>query len=164
MPIVRRVCCALMYAAFTTLESACYDYVPVTTTPPVGEIVALQITDRGRVDLADRFGPGLARVEGRLLSAPADQYVIAVSRVTQINGETAAWNGESVHLSRDVVGGVENRRFARGRSAAMAAAATAGVVGFIVTRYGGSSSTGSTDTTAGKMPASLRIPVVRFVF
>jgi hypothetical protein len=141
---------------------ACYDYVPVTTSPPVGEMVALEITDRGRVDLTDRFGPGIARIEGRLVSAPPDQYVVAISRVTQINGDHASWTGETARLSRDVVGGVQTRHFARTRTAFVAAAAAAGVVGFIVTRNWISSSSGGSDSTAGKGPASLRIPIGRF--
>ena len=144
--------------------SACYDYVPVTTSPPVGEVVALEITDRGRVDLSDRFGPGIARIEGRLVSAQPDQYVVAISRVTQINGDQASWTGETARLSRDVVGNVQSRQFARTRTALVAAAATAGVVGFIVSRNWNSSSSGSSDSTGGKMPASLRIPIGRFVF
>ena len=155
--------CGLMSVAFVAL-SACYDYVPVTTVPPVGEMVALDITDRGRVGLADRFGPGLARIEGRLVSAPPNQYVVAVSRVTEISGESAGWTGETVRLDRDVVGQVQNRRFARGRTAFVATIATAGVVAFIVTRSYASSSSGSSDTTGGKTPSSVRIPVGRFVF
>lgn len=163
MPGLRYARRALLGAALVALP-ACYDYVPVTTSPPVGEIVALDITDRGRVDLADRFGPGVGRIEGRLMSAASDQYVVAVSRVTQINGETAAWTGEKVTLSRDVVGSVQNRKFARGRSALIAAVATAGVVGFIISRNGNSNSTTTIDTTGGKPPAMLRIPIGRFVF
>jgi hypothetical protein len=163
MSRLRYVRLALLCAAIMTLP-ACYDYVPVTTSPPVGEIIAIEITDRGRGDLADRFGSGILRIEGRLMSAPADQYVLAVSRITQINGDKASWNGETVRLNRAVVGGIENRRFSRGRTAIVAAVATAGVVGFIASRYAASSSSGSTDTTAGKSPASSRIPIVRFVF
>jgi hypothetical protein len=163
MPSLRHVRLALSSAAIMTLP-ACYDYVPVTTAPPVGEIVAFEITDRGRVDLADRFGSGILRIEGRLMSAPTDQYVLAVSRITQINGDKATWNGETVRLNRAVVGGIENRRFSRGRTAIVAAVATAGVVGFIASRYAASSSSGGTDTTAGKSPATSRIPIVRFVF
>jgi hypothetical protein len=98
------------------------------------------------------------------MSAPTDQYVLAVSRITQINGDKATWNGETVRLNRAVVGGIENRRFSRGRTAIVAAVATAGVVGFIASRYASSSSSGGTDTTAGKSPATSRIPIVRFVF
>jgi hypothetical protein len=163
MPSLRRVRRTVPYAAIAA-TSACYDYVPVTTSPPVGEIVALDITDRGRVDLTERFGPGIARIEGRLVSAAPDQYVLSITRVTQINGDHAAWTGETARLSRDVVGGVESRRLSPGRTALFGAAAAAGVVGFIVTRNWISSSSGSSDSTGGKMPQSLRIPVGRFVF
>jgi len=144
--------------------SACYDYVPVTTSPPVGEIVALDITDRGRVDLTDRFGPGIARIEGRLMEAAPDRYVVSISRVTQINGDHASWTGETARLSRDVVGGVESRHLSRGRTAILAGVAAAGVVGFIASRNWTSSSSGSSDTTAGKGLAMGRIPIGRFGF
>jgi len=160
---LRSMRCVVPFAAMVA-ASACYDYVPVTTSPPVGEMVSLEITDRGRVDLTDRFGPGIARIEGRLVSAPQDQFVVAISRVTQINGDQASWTGETARLSRDVVGSMQRRHFSAGRTALVASVATAGVVGFIVTRNWNSSSSGSSDSTSGKPPASLRIPIGRFVF
>jgi hypothetical protein len=155
----RTVLCAAMAPAW-----ACYDYVPVTTTPPVGEIVALDITDRGRVDLTDRFGSGIARIEGRLVSAESAQYVLAITRVTQINGDHAAWTGETARLSSAVVGTVQTRRLSVARTTLLSGVATAAVVGFIVTRNWTSSSSGSSDSTGGKTPASIRIPIVRVGF
>jgi hypothetical protein len=158
--IVRRtMLCASMAPAW-----ACYDYVPVTTAPPVGEIVALDITDRGRVDLTDRFGSGIARIEGRLVSAAPDQYVLAITRVTQINGDHAAWTGETARLSSAVVGTVQTRRLSVARTSLLSGVAAAAVVGFIVTRNWTSSSSGGSDSTSGKMPASLRIPIGRVGF
>jgi len=47
----------------------CYEYVPVeSSSPPVGQLVELKISDPGRVGLAPRFGAGLDLVEGQLLS------------------------------------------------------------------------------------------------
>jgi len=163
MPPTRIVRRALLCAAMASAP-ACYDYVPVTTRPPVGEIVALDITDRGRVDLTDRFGSGIARIEGRLVSAEPDQYVLAITRVTQINGEHAAWTGETARLSSAVVGTVETRKLSVVRTSLLTGVATAGVVGFIVTRNWISSSSGSSDSTSGRGPASLRIPIVRVGF
>jgi len=163
MPRPRNVRLASLCVVLLT-TGACYDYVPVTTAPPIGEIVALDITDRGRVDLTDRFGSGIARIEGRLVSSASDQYVLSITRVTQINGDHAAWTGETARLSRDLVGGVESRRLSVARTSLLAAAATAVVAGFIVTRNWTSSSSGGSDSTSGKGPASLRIPIGRLGF
>jgi len=116
----------LMFAA------GCYRYVPVeTTVPPVGQVIAFQISDRGRVDLADRFGPGVARIEGRVVGAEGEQYVISVSRVAQIDGESALWSGETIRLDRGLVGRLERRELSKTKTWLMAAGVTTTVVALI---------------------------------
>src|SRR6185503_10752872 len=47
---------SLALVALVPTFTACYQYVPIATaTPPVGQLVELQVTDRGRVGLGDRF-------------------------------------------------------------------------------------------------------------
>ena len=119
------VCGALLIAA------GCYSYVPLETeTPPVGETVALQITDRGRVGLADRFGAGLVRVEGRVTKVDTADVVMNVFRVSQVGGGSR-WSGESVRLDRGFVGSVQKRELSRSRSWLLAGAITVGAAAFI---------------------------------
>ena len=129
-------------AVLATL-TGCYTYVPLeTAAPPVGESVALEITDQGRVSLGERFGPGVMRIEGRLTGTEGDQLLINVSRVANIRGEAAQWSGESVRLDRDFVGRLQERRLSKGRTWLAAGLTTAAIVALIATRgiYGFGSS------------------------
>src|SRR5690242_21788213 len=73
------------YAALIVILGGCYEYRPIETqSPPAGEQVALQITDQGRVGLSQRFGPGLAEIQGKMVSLQGSDYVINVYRVAQI--------------------------------------------------------------------------------
>ena len=72
-------------------HQACYEYVPIASAaPPVGQLVELQVTDRGRVGLGDRFGPGVQFIMGRLVSEQGNDLVISVGSVKNIDGETHA--------------------------------------------------------------------------
>jgi hypothetical protein len=114
------------------VAQGCYSYVPLETeTPPLGETVALQITDRGRVGLADRFGAGLVRVEGKVTKVDTADVVLNVFRVSQVGGTGSRWSGESVRLDRGFVGSVQKRELSRPRSWLLAGGITVGVVAFI---------------------------------
>jgi hypothetical protein len=107
--------------------SACFSYTPLqTTSPPVGETVAFQVTDRGRVELAGRFGPGLLRIEGQVTEVDSQQVVLSVARVSQIGNGTTRWSGESVRLERDFLGIIEKRNLSPTRTALLVAVTVGG--------------------------------------
>jgi hypothetical protein len=108
----------LALGSLSLLLAGCYTYVPVTpgAAPASGEPVALDITDNGRVSLAERFGPGLMRVEGRLTNVTPD-YSLNVHRVAYITGPATRWSGEQVRIDRALVGSVWQRKLSRGRTA-----------------------------------------------
>lgn len=115
--------------------SGCYRYVPLeASTPPVGETVAFEITDRGRVELGDRLGPSVMEVHGRLVSPGSEEFVITVFRVVQLNGSNSLWSGETVRLNRDYVGRVKTRELAKTRTWLLAAGVTAATVWLITSR------------------------------
>ena len=139
---------------------ACYGYVPlVTQRPPKGELVELQITDRGRVGLSDRFGPGLDVIAGRVESQQANDLVIDVYRVRHITGESTQWSGESVRLDRGFVGLVKTRRISPLRTTAIAVAA-----GTVLALTAGRALTGGGKDPKDppdpiEQPTSTRIPI-----
>jgi hypothetical protein len=139
---------------------ACYEYRPIETqTPPAGEEVALQITDQGRVSLSQRFGPGLAEIQGRMVSMQGSEYVINVYRVAQIGGETAAWSGESTRIDRSFVGSVKGRQISGLRTTLFAV--VAGAAGYyLVSRTLGGSFSGGHDDEPPPPPISNRIPII----
>ena len=105
-----------------------------TLTPPVGQTVSFIISDQGRVGLGDRMGPGIARIEGKVLGTEGDQYVLSVFRTSAIGGATSVWAGEEMRLNRNFVSRLEGRELSKTRTWVAAGVATSVVVAFIMTR------------------------------
>ncbi len=125
--------CAVV-GALVTLP-ACYRQVPLeTATPPVGETLVFEITDRGRVGLGDRLGPRVDEIEGRLVRAEGEELVINVFRVAAVDGTRSRWSGEQVRLDRDYVGRVSARELSKTRTWLLAAGVTTAVVALIATQ------------------------------
>jgi hypothetical protein len=98
------------------MAQGCYAYVPIeTNTPPLGETVALQITDQGRAVLAERFGQGLLRVEGLVTEVDSQDVALSVFRVSQLTG-SSRWSGETVRVGRGYVGRFERRELSRSKT------------------------------------------------
>lgn len=119
-------------AVAVPLVSGCYKYVPVdTAAPPVGKRLALDISDRGRVGLSERFGAGVVRIEGTVAADDTANYVMNVYRVDQLNGETGKWTGEEVRIDRDYVSRTFERQLNRGKTYLAGGVAVAAVVLFM---------------------------------
>jgi len=112
------------FASLLLLTQACYEYVPVETLEaPVGKVVELRINDPGRVGLEARFGPGLDRVNGRLLSSPDTSLTVGVLSVTNLDGVLTRWSGEEVRLNRGFIRSVRSRKLSPTRTSVIAGAA-----------------------------------------
>jgi hypothetical protein len=114
---------SVMAMVMLTSAQACYEYVPMETAAPVGQLVELKITDPGRVNLAPRFGPGLDVVTGRLVSQQQSDVTVSVFSVTNLDGENTRWSGEAVQLDRGFIRSVKGRRISPMRTAVLATAA-----------------------------------------
>lgn len=145
MPHTPRV--ALLAGAL--LVTGCYTLQPIGgAAPAAGRRMAFDVNDAGRLALGGTMGPSIARVEGRLLRQESDAYVVAVTSVDFIAGNTQQWSGETVRLQPGYVGTVYERRLSKGRTVA-AAALGAGAIAFIVTR----SVTGGGDPSDNRQPS-----------
>ena len=119
-----RICWSV--AALLLASQACYEYVPVeTSAAPVGKLVELKISDQGRVGLAPRFGAGLDRVTGRLVSQREGDLTMNVFSVRNLEGQNTRWSGEEVHLDPGFIRSVSGRRLSTTRTAIVAVAAAA---------------------------------------
>jgi uncharacterized protein (DUF58 family) len=98
------------------LLSACYQYIPVRSTPTVGSQVGFDINDEGRVGLREQLGPGVARVEGRLTAVEGDTMVVQASSVTQIRGRPMPADSVRVRVSKGFVEAIDERRLSRPRT------------------------------------------------
>jgi hypothetical protein len=95
-------------------------------------VIALDITDRGRVSLGGEVGPELAQIEGRVVSVDSSEYVLGVTGVRFLRGGEQVWHGETVHIKSEYVGARYERRFSTVRSVALGALAV-GAVALVAT-------------------------------
>jgi hypothetical protein len=148
-------------AAVLPALQACYTYTPLATpAPATGETYVFDVSDRGRVDLAERFGAGLTEIEGRLAGIENAQYLINVFRVSHLNGQTAQWSGETSRISQTNIGTVRGRKLSRGRTAFAVAGGTAAIVAILASTGLLGQWTGDPEGSGdGEPPISVRIPL-----
>lgn len=108
--------------------AGCYSSVPVVgNTVPAGEIVILSINDAGRAAYAERMGPEIDRLEGRLVQRDSASYTLSMRQVELLRGGTQVWSGERISIRAEHVTSVAARRLAKGRTAAVSAAVVGAV-------------------------------------
>lgn len=126
---LRPWCCAATIAL-----GGCYVYRPVVAPLEPGRRIALELTDRGRVGVADSLGPELTHVEGELVAHTDSLYVLQVSNVRDIRGARTRWRGESVSVRQEFVKGVTVRQLSKQRTAMFVGGTAIALVTFVVTR------------------------------
>lgn len=130
----RRLFCGCLMIALLGVNSGCYVYTPMATTPASGTRVLLELNDRGRVGMGESIGGSARSIEGTLRVGPDSTYALQVESVQYLNGQTNRWTGESVNVSRHFVGMVKERQFSRGRTFVAAAGIVGGTILLIATR------------------------------
>jgi hypothetical protein len=114
--------------------TGCYSLQPVRgTVPQPGNIIGLDITDAGRVALGGAMGPEIARLEGRLMSSDASEFVLGVLGVQLLRGGEQVWHGETVHVKREYVSSIYERRFSKTRTI-VAGAVGAGIIAVLASK------------------------------
>ena len=136
----------------------CYTLQPVAGQPlPLGSQVSLAINDAGRAALGGSMGPEISDIQGRLLQKDSAEYVLAVSQISLLRGGEQVWAGERVRVQTSFVSTVSERRFSRGRTAILSAAALGVVAGIFSQGILGNLS-GSEGKPPSDSGASNRIP------
>jgi hypothetical protein len=110
-----RALVALFLAGASPL-TGCYATRPLSTTPAPGTTVVLDLSDRARVQLGDRIGPSAASIEGVVQPGSDTEYVLNISAVKYLNGQTNQWSGERFALSSGLVTQAWKREFSRSRT------------------------------------------------
>jgi len=124
------------------LLQGCYETLPLQQGPPPAvETVQLLLNDKGRVNVTEKLGSGVGKVEGTVTAQDATSYTVAVTEVIQQNGSTSKWNGELVTIAKEGTEGYQIHRYNKTRTLVLAVAITAGVVVFFLTTklFGGGS-------------------------
>ncbi len=128
-------------------------------TPQPGGDVAFDLNDAGRVAMGGQMGPAIAQIEGRLVQATGDEYVIGVKAVRLIGGGENTWAGEQVHVKREYVATVYRRDFSAARTAIFAVVAVAVVVATAISlKHVVGSGTGEPGTKIDSTGATIRRP------
>ena len=145
---------------------ACYVNTPVDASVrpmSAGENIALDISDLGRVGLAERFGPGVVQIEGRLRAATERAYELSVFRVSYLRDGDSRWAGERVVVEREHVGRVYERKLSRTRTLMAAGAVAGSLVVFAITRALVSEGREPDDPPEPPGPISTRVPHVQVI-
>jgi hypothetical protein len=108
----------LLLAGISPL-AGCYTTRPVASAPAPGATVLLDLNDRARVDLGERIGPSAARIDGVVQSQNDTMYVLRVSSVTYLNGQSNKWSGEPLTVPASLVSRARLREFSRSRTTAV---------------------------------------------
>jgi hypothetical protein len=148
-------------AALVPTLTACYEYVPMASaSPPAGQLVELQVSDRGRVGLGDRFGPGVQYIMGRLVSEQGNDLIISVGSIKNIEGETHLWSGDTTRVNKDFIATVKGRQLSTTKTVLIALAGGAAVYLMVSTKLLGAFSGSDSEDPTGPPIQSTRIPIV----
>jgi hypothetical protein len=127
----------LVWPLLALCLSSCYVQVPLEGSVPApapGTRLVIELTDQGRIGMERQVGPGVATVEGALVSRSDTAYDVSVSMVVGLRGTLSRWQGERIALPTGYIRRVSERRLSMGRTVAAVGAATAGIVVFVLTR------------------------------
>ena len=113
-----RLVAAFGIATFMMSMTGCYSYPP----RPLSDVsrsaaVSAEITDVGRVALAEPIGSGVARVDGRVLEVSDSTVRLAVTEVTFLSGLSNKWQGQDVTLRLQDVKSISQRTYSKQRTA-----------------------------------------------
>lgn len=137
---LRRLAAGLC-AGLLLFQVGCHTFLPMQESAPVPRTqVAVVLNDRGRVQVGDRLGQTIDRIEGVLVESSESAVKMQVARTVTLQGASTIWAGEEVVLSRDGVRGFQPRQFSRGRTVMLVIGAIAGVgvlVGAVTLLVGG---------------------------
>lgn len=115
---MRRTACAVLLLGVAPL-SGCYTNRQIMAAPSPGSTVVLDLNDRARVQLGDRIGPSVASIQGVVQTGSDTGYVLNISSVRYLNGQSNQWSGERFTISPGLVTQAWQRQFSRSKTTAL---------------------------------------------
>lgn len=156
----RRLTAGLCAVGLAT-QMACFTFQPLQEVVPVsGQVVAVELSDRGRLIVGGQLGESVHQVVGTIISSTDSAVTLSVARTILMKGSTVVWTGEQVAIPREGVRGYRIREFNRGRTVMLSVTVAVGLVliGFGISLVGGGN--GRTIDPGGctsNCPPSLRV-------
>jgi hypothetical protein len=123
--------CALAF--LLGINSGCYVYPAVVSTPAPGTELRLDLNDQGRVALGGLIGASAQNVEGVLRSPPDTAYLLSVTSVSYLRGQTSRWSGEPLTIAKQYVANTTERTLSKSRTWLTTAIIGGGLVALIIT-------------------------------
>lgn len=115
---VYRMTAAAGVASTLLWATGCYTYAPSAASDIVpSTVVAVEISDVGRLALAGQVGPEVARIEGEVVQRSDTSLSLMVSEVSYLNGLLNKWQGQAVSLRIEDVKLFSQRKLSTGRTA-----------------------------------------------
>jgi len=111
---------AAVLSAATSINVGCYTFAPVessTVSPNNGATMRVHVTDAGGAALAPLVGPYAGALDGQITDRNDSALVMSVTQLTRRNGVEESWKGERVTIPRAGIASLQQKRFARGRTA-----------------------------------------------
>jgi hypothetical protein len=138
---------AISLAAFTC---GCTVYTPIAPVQAAtgGQVVRVQLTEAGTVDLAQLLGGAATELVGRVDAATDSAVTLRVTLLTRMNGADETWNGEHVAVPLRDVASIQRQAVSVPRSILLGAAVVGGVI-FAGKAFGRGDATGSHNTYGG---------------
>jgi len=152
--VVRR----LVWIGTAICLAGCYTLQPTRqSSPEPGSVIALDISDQGRMALGGLVGPELAQIEGKFVGMENGEYVLHVTGVRFLRGGEQGWRGETVRLKPEYVTSRYDRKFSTARTVVLSAVAVGAVV-IVATKGLGGFIQGDRGSTPGDTSQTVRLP------
>jgi hypothetical protein len=132
------------------VSTGCYTY-PARTTSEVNPpaLVAVDVTDAGRVELSDQMGNEVKRIEGQVVQRSDSALRLMVTEVSFLNGTSNKWQGQEVTIRPLDVKALSQRTYSRQRTL-LATLALGGLIAVTVATKGFSNLFSGDPSTDGK--------------
>ena len=128
-----RIAGAALLVFLSGFTTGCYTVVPLQTMPVPGNTLVMDLNDQGRSALGASIGSAASQVEGVLQSKTDSAYVLGVTRVGYLNGQSNRWTNEPLTIRSDLVRELRQRTFSRSRTALVTGIAVGALAAFIAT-------------------------------
>lgn len=111
---------------------ACYSQQPLRASAPAPATrIVAQVTDTGRVLMANRIGAAALEVEGVVAAADETTWDLNMLQVSYIGGTSVVWNRELVRFPRYTLTEVSEKRLDRTRTWTAAGAIALGALALV---------------------------------
>jgi hypothetical protein len=141
----------------SALLAGCYTLQPAGgIAPEIGDELAFDINDVGRVGLGGAMGPEIAQVQGKLISRENAEYLVGVTSIHTLRGGDQVWTGEQVRIKSEYVTSIYQRHFSKARTVTLGAIGVAAFA-YIITRSLIGSGT-EDPVTPPPIGSSIRVP------